>query len=337
MNPVKVILLIGATLIPYGPILCQVNTSDFPVLKGKYLGQKPPADSPELFAPGYISTNTTEWTLTFMPDGLEAFYTLQGLEGYNHIVYLKSMNGVWQQPEIAPFSNPDHNADPFISPDGKKLFFWSNGPEDSTKKPENNSDIWYVERDGNSWGKPIRLDSTINTKHWQIFPTVSLSGNLYFSCNYPDSRGSFDIYKSEFINGKYTKPVNLSDSINTPSLEQEPYIAADESYIIFGSDRHSPGTQDWDLYISFKKENGEWSTAINMGPSVNSKAMDQAAIVTSDGKYLFFSSSRVKEYKPASKGFTYKSIVGALNGPQNGNSDVYWVSAKIIEELRPKE
>jgi len=73
MNPVKIILLIGATLIPCGPILCQVNTSDLPVLKGKYLGQKPPADSPELFAPGYISTNTTEWTLTIMPDGKKLF------------------------------------------------------------------------------------------------------------------------------------------------------------------------------------------------------------------------------------------------------------------------
>jgi len=73
-----------------------------------------------------------------MPDGLEVYYTLQGLEGYNHIVYLKSMNGVWQQPEIAPFSNLDHNADPFISPDGKKLFFWSNGPQNG------NSDVYWV-------------------------------------------------------------------------------------------------------------------------------------------------------------------------------------------------
>ncbi|MBU1013912.1 MAG: hypothetical protein KKG99_12990 [Bacteroidetes bacterium] len=311
--------------------------SNFPKLSGPYLGQTPPGITPEIFAPGIISTNITEWTLTFTPDGLEAYYTIQGLKGYNHLICVKEVNGVWQQPEIASFSNPDHNADPFIAPDGQKLFFWSNGPEDKTKKPGNNSDIWYVERIGNSWGKPIRLDSTINTKHWQIFPTVSLSGNLYFSCNYPDSKGGFDIYKSEFINGRYDKPVNLSDSINTPYLEQEPYIAADESYIIFGSDRHAQGTQDWDLYISFRKRDGEWTTAINMGPTINTKAMEQAAIVTSDGKYLFFSSNRVREYKPSSNDFNYQTIINALNGCQNGNSDVYWVSSEIIEKLKPKE
>jgi hypothetical protein len=64
--------------------------------------------------------------------------------------------------------------------------------------------------------------------------------------------------------------------------------------------------------------------------------MDQAAIVTSDGKYLFFSSSRTQVYNPASKDFSYKTIIDALNSPQNGNSDVYWVSADLIEEMRPK-
>ena len=315
----------------------QQTTTDFSKLKGPYLGQTPPGLIPELFAPGYISTRNTEWTLTFMPGGNEAYYTIQGLNSYNHLVCVKSVNGVWQQPEIALFSNPDHNADPYISPDGKKLFFWSNGPEKAGEEAANNSDIWYVNRIGDGWSKPIRLDSTINTTSWQIFPTVASNGNLYFSSRYSDSKGGYDIYRCEFINGKYAAPVNLGDSINTSMLEQEPFIAPDESYIIFGSDRHAPRSNNWDLYISFRKKDGSWTTAVNMDDKINSSAMDQAAIVTSDGKYLFFSSSRVKEYNPASKDFNYKTVIEALSGPQNGNSDVYWVDAKIINELRPKK
>jgi len=315
----------------------QTGTNEFPDISGPYLGQKPPGMIPELFAPGIISTKNTEWTLTFTPDGNEAYYTIQGLNNYNHLICIKCVNGKWQKPELASFTNPDHNADPFITPDGKKLFFWSNRPSDSSEQPGDNSDIWMVERVGNSWGNPVKLDSTINTKHWQIFPTVSSNGNLYFSCNYADSKGGFDIYKSEFIDGKYSQPVNLGDSINTSGLEQEPYVAADESYIIFGSDRHAPKTNNWDLYISFKMKDGTWTKAKNMGEIINSPYMDQAAIVTSDGKYLFFSSKRVKPIDYSDKNFSYQTIIDALNKPQNGNSDVYWIDAKIIEELKPKE
>jgi hypothetical protein len=328
------IKLIAFLLLISSITVAQQTTTDFSKLIGPYLGQKPPGITPELFAPGIISTRNTDWTLTFMPGGFEAYYTIQGLNGYNHLICIKSVNGVWQQPELASFSNPDHNADPYISPDAKKLFFWSNGPEKEGEESGDNSDIWYVNRVGGGWSRPIRLDSTINTSHWQIFPTVASNGNLYFTCNYPDTKGGFDVYKSEFVNGKYTKPVNLGDSINTNTLEQEPYIAPDESYIIFASDRHSPRTRNWDLYISFKKKDGSWTTAKNMGDKINSSAMDQAAIVTSDGKYLFFSSSRTREYNPAAKDFSYKTIINALNSPQNGNSDVYWVDAKVIDVLR---
>lgn len=316
-------------ILKYSVISAQ-QIPDFSKLRGPYLGQTPPGLTPVLFAPDYISTRNTDWTLTFMPDGNEAYYTLQGLNNYNHLICIKSVNSVWQQPQIASFSNPDHNADPFIAPDGKRLFFWSNGVDGD------NSDIWYVDRIGDGWGKPIKLDSVINTKSWQIFPTVSSNGNLYFSSKYADTKGGYDIYRCDYINGKYSTPFNLGDSINTSLLEQEPFISPDESYIIFASDRHAPKTSNWDLYISFKKKDGTWATAKNMGNKINSPYMDQAAIVTSDGKYLFFSTSRTREYNPSAKDFSYKTIIDALNSPQNGKSDVYWVDAKIIEEYKPK-
>jgi len=116
LNLIAILLLISSFS------AAQQAISDFSKLKGPYLGQTPPGFEPELFAPGIISTNNTEWTLTFMPDGNEAYYTIRGLNGYNHLICVKSVNGEWQNPEIASFSNPDHHADPFITPDGKRLF-----------------------------------------------------------------------------------------------------------------------------------------------------------------------------------------------------------------------
>ena len=313
----------------------QQTSVEFPKLTDPYLGQKPPGMTPELFAPGIISTNNTEWTTAFSPDGLECFYTIQGLNSYNVLVTMKSVDGVWQKPELAPFRLPDHNADPFFAPGGKRLFFWSNGPDVVGKEPRDNSDIYYVDKVGDGWGKPVRLDTVlINTSHWQIFPTVAKNGNLYFTCNYPDSKGGFDVYRAEFKDGKYLAPVNLGDSVNTVYLEQEPYISPDESYIIFASDRHAPKSDRWDLYISFNKNDGTWTKAKNMGDKINSLYKDMAPMVSSDGKYFFFSSNRRIMLDMADKNLTYQNIVDTLYSPQNGNMDVYWVDAKIVDELR---
>ena len=194
-----------------------------------------------------------------------------------------------------------------------------------------------MDKIGDGWETPVRLDTIlINTTHWQIFPSVARNGNLYFTCNYEDSKGGFDVYMSEFQDGKYSKPVNLGDSVNTAELEQEPYIAPDESYIIFASERHAPKSDRWDLYICFKKKEGGWTKAKNMGDKINSYYKDMAPIATIDGKDLFSSNNRRRVLIMADKDLTYQNIIDVLNSLQNGSSDLYWVDAKIIEELRPK-
>ncbi len=314
------------------------NVSDFPELKGPYLGQKPPGEIPEIFAPGIISTNNTEWAPTFTPDGTECCYTIGAPENVNRLVYMKSINGIWQPPELAPFSGPHHDADPFISPDGKRLFFWSNRPDSISGEPKNNSDIWFAERDEDTFGQPQRVDSIINTDSWQIYPTVSSAGNLYFSGYYGDNtKGGFDIYTSSLVNREYTKPVNLGDSVNTAHLEQEPFIAPDESYILFCSNRHEPKSQNWDIYISFRKADGSWTKAKNAGEVINSPVMDLTPSVTSDGRYFFFSSLRSRTVDYTNKNMTYKALKEIMNGPMNGSADVYWADAKIIENLKPEE
>ena len=65
-----------------------------------------------------------------------------------------------------------------------------------------------------------------------------------------------------------------------------------------------------DLFISYKQENGSWSQAINMGSTINSYGHDLYPIVSGNGEYLFFLSSRT----------------GILRA--------YWVDAEIISKLK---
>jgi len=73
------------------------------------------------------------------------------------------------------------------------------------------------------------------------------------------------------------------------------------------------GYGGFDLYITFQQSNGRWIEPINMGEGINSSAYDWVPYVTPDGKYFFFNSMR------------------------SGSWDIYWVDAKIIEDLKPKE
>ena len=70
----QLFVLVTLILIASSLIFSQDN-QEFPVLKGKYLGQKPPGLKPEVFAPGIISGKYSfHGFLTFSPDGKEIYW-----------------------------------------------------------------------------------------------------------------------------------------------------------------------------------------------------------------------------------------------------------------------
>ena len=109
-----------------------------------------------------------------------------------------------------------------------------------------------------------------------------------------------------------------------------------EFYIIFLR-RDKEGFGGFDLFISFRKEDGSWTKAKNMGAPINSSASELCPSVSADGKYFFFTSYR-SIYKPYSEmPLTYEEKIKILNNPGNGLGDIYWVDAKIIEQFKPDE
>ena len=140
------------------------------------------------------------------------------------------------------------------------------------------------------------------------------NGNLYFDYGGPDETGEWlwNIYFSEFHNGKFLAPIKMGNRINGDETSWCPWIAPDESYIIYSSYR-SDEYGNGDLYINFRKKNGDWSAPINMGKRVNTAMQERFPSVSPDGKILFFARNRMRTF-----------------------SDIFWVDAKIIEELKPK-
>ncbi len=279
----------------------QTNAQDeFPILKGPYMGQKPPGMVAEPFAPGIISKQGWELEGVFAPGLKEFYFTLdRGIyEGpkktgrRNTVVGFRQENNIWKK-----YTEFRRAGEVTFSPDGKRMHMAEG----------------YKDRVDNGWTERKSLGPMFDNKNLGIMRLSASAKGTYV----------FDDYKTDMIriselkNGKREEPKKMGAIVNTGKWTAHPFIAPDESYLIWDSERDE-GFGGSDLYISFKQKDGSWGTAINMGPEVNSDKWDAYATVTSDGKYILFN-RRIDD------GSTDKM-----------NVDVYWVDAKIIEILRPK-
>lgn len=241
------------------------NDKTFPIQKGPYLGQKPTGLTPVIFAPGIISTSVREMCVWFVPGGKELYF-VRRINSRRTIFCMKEENGYWTSPEIFPFSGKHDDGEFGLSYDGNKMAIASKRPSDNENKVIGFVDIWITVRNGVEWSKPVNPGYPINTKDKDIYPTFSITGDLYLTS---DRDGQSHIYLSRFINGKYSEPVKLNNSINSEYHDFDQVVAPDDSYMIFCSSRKVDNYGSSDLYVSFRKQDGSWAKAKNMGKNIN--------------------------------------------------------------------
>jgi Tol biopolymer transport system component len=239
-------------------------------------------EEPRLFAEGVISASVGSG-VTFSPDGKTLYFS----QDRSDILVSHLEDGKWLTPSIAEFSGKYRDGDPFASPDGLQLFFWSTRPLDGRQR--RGVAIWVMDRNGAGWSEPRDIGALINGPNGGAgFPAVTSNGTLYFMANRSDSIGGLDIYDSKRIGGQYARPENLGRVINSVHAELDAYVAPDESYIVFTSDRPG-GLGTGDLYSS-KRKDGAWTPPQNLGPMINSAGFECCPSVSPDGKHLYFTS-----------------------------------------------
>ena len=319
--------------------------SDFPVLKGPYLGQNPPGDIPEMFAPGVISSVYLEHSsAVFTPDGNELFWSREINFGQTPriivVMHMKQERGVWTRPEIAPFNFNDatYNHINSVSPDGKRLYYISSSDEKGTK-------AWVVDKTDNGWGEPrlIRLNTIDNPGHTANNVHEARSGNLYLTGTLDAMPQGWGIVRSRLVDGKYQAYESLGPHVNFPIDDPfpnySPTVDPDERFVIFVS-RRPGGFGTDDLYISYRQPDDTWGTAINLGPKINTigKANSWPQL-SPDGKYLFFVgfSKPFDESDLVGKKVTYAELIQVQESLKNGLGNIYWVSTRFVEELKPDE
>jgi Tol biopolymer transport system component len=128
----------------------------------------------------------------------------------------------------------------------------------------------------------------------RIFPAVAANGTLYFTGRGSglSSFGQNDIYRVRRVNGRYSEPENLGSAINSSSSEYDAWVAPDESFLIFISDRPG-GIGQRDFYVS-ARSNGMWMPPRNAGARINSAGSREACCpaVSPDRKHFYFVNER---------------------------------------------
>ncbi len=237
---------------------------------------------PELFAEGLLNTERDEYSPVFSKDGNTLYYTIrQNRRGAESIVVTKRNGNSWTRPETLPFSGNGFDKEPYLSPDGSRLFFASKRPVPSGEDLD--FELWVVERSAQGWGAPKHL-AAVGSPAYDNYPAVAANGNLYFGSARVGGRGR--LHRAVWNGQGYNEPEMLMIN-GKPLGGADPYIDSEERFMIFSSTR-SGGYGEGDLYYT-QNDNGSWTEPINLGPVVNTATYEYTPFISADRAYLYFS------------------------------------------------
>jgi WD40-like Beta Propeller Repeat len=249
----------------------------------QYLGQERPGEMPEIFAPGIISGISRLHTYpAISPDGKQILWMTLPPK----IMEVHYENGEWSNP--APYEPlKDIMAlRPEFDQRGNLLFSSAQIPDG-----KGGQDIWQL----NEKGEFINFGGPINTPNLENCPSFTKTGDIYYSSYVQGKRWDRGILMSKFIKGKYSDPTPLPETINIPNkeaIDYLSYVSPDGSYILFSSNRHDTSKESCSIYVSYKDKNDSWGPAKNLSHFLGHFEDTRDPAISSDGKYLFFSSGK---------------------------------------------
>ncbi len=171
-------------------------------------------------------------------------------------------------------------------------------------------------KDGYTKAKMIEGD--INAEPSKGAINISQDGQwLIFAGNFSgQGYGDFDLYISYNTPTGWSEPVNMGPNINTEFWESSPSLSADKNALYFASDRPG-GYGGKDLYVSYRRPNGDWSPAQNMGININTAGDELAPFIHADNQTLYYTSSGLPGYGLSDLYVVRKNVDGTWGKPEN--------------------
>ena len=190
---------------------------------------------------------------------------------------------------------------PTLTVDGKTMLFTREIGGDRSKGRKGQEDFFVSTlSEDNVWTKAIPMPPNINTSRNEGAPTISADGRTLIFVACVDEAGSFgpnrqgkgscDLFITKRIGNAWTDPVNLPGGVNTATWESQPSLSADGQTLYFVRRVGGPGTNNSDIFVSKRQDDGIWGKAIPLPGNINTPGMETSVLIHPDGQTLYFTS-----------------------------------------------
>jgi WD40-like Beta Propeller Repeat len=197
---------------------------------------------------GELNTETYDAVLSVAPNG-NSMYVYKNNTGNAGDIYYSQRNketGEWSKAEKLerPINSSYFESSVSITADGQTLYFISERPDGLGQ-----GDIYVAQMKNGHWSNPKNVGEILNTIDDEKFVFIHPNGKtLYFASNGHRTLGGYDIFKSEWVNGEWSLPVNLGYPINTVNEESTFSLSADNSTMYLSAELNdSYGERD--IYV----------------------------------------------------------------------------------------
>jgi hypothetical protein len=249
------------------------------------------------FAPGIIPTDGDVRSVVVGPGGERVYLAKSvGEDGAPRL-----WESVWDEeasaygdPMPLHFSEVMHlDRTPALAPGGDYLAFSSARPVAEGDGVLESFNIWVAEwvvpeaaegPEAGDWGYPWSI-RTLVSPAWDGAPSLAANGNVYFASERDAPTAGSNLFVADFREGDWLAPEPLEVPLSSSADDTDPWVAHDESFLLFASDRGGDG---FDLYVAFRTEFGGWLDPLPLGDAVNTEADETAPSMTHDGNYLLF-------------------------------------------------
>jgi L-ascorbate metabolism protein UlaG (beta-lactamase superfamily) len=282
-----------------------------------FFGQAPPGLVPVKFLPEILTSEKhPHGQVAFSPDGTGVFWSAMLQDGPEQTIFYSAFDGTaFSRPVVAPFAAASGNGGPTFSADGKRLFF-SAEIDPSGDSSAKRTAICFVDKTASGWTRPVPIESTIDSRMTKGQVSVARNGSIYFSGRVLSERMPA-IFLCRYSGGKYSVPEKLGGPLATVPLIIDPWVDPDEKFLLVSCPPPEGPPMLTDIGISFRQKDGSWGLPARLEGTVNTPAFERFPSLTQDGKYLFF----------------IRSLSQQFVGDQ---AHFYWVDAKVLEGLRPR-
>lgn len=222
------------------------------------------------------------------------------------IYVARTRAGGWSEPQPIDFSDGRYSdSDPWLTPDGKTLYFISDRPAPGRDAARTDYDIWRASRTARGWSAPEHLGPEINGRGQELGPELH-GGTLYFASARRSGLGGLDIYAASANGRGFNAAAPMAAPFNTASSESDFTLSCDGKAAMFWRSIGDRGM----IHITYRDKAG-WGEPVALPDSINIGPFNFTPSFSCKGPRIRYASTRERSGQPAGMADIYEATLPA--------------------------